>query len=214
MAHPYWPLFDLRIRTPRLELRLPTDDDLVALASLASQGVHDPDTMPFTIPWTDQPSPELERSALQWWWRQRAEWTPQRWSYAAAVFVDGEPVGIQDLAGADFNNLRSVSTGSWLGRRFQGQGIGKEMRAAVLHLAFEGLGAVEAYSGAWHDNVASRAVSARLGYFDNGERIEARRGQPDRIVHFRLDRETWRRHRRSDIAIEHLDACLPLFGVE
>ena len=32
MGHP-WPLFDLRLRTPRLELRLPTDDDLLALAA-------------------------------------------------------------------------------------------------------------------------------------------------------------------------------------
>jgi hypothetical protein len=29
MANSYWPLFDLRVRTPRLEFRLPRDDDLV-----------------------------------------------------------------------------------------------------------------------------------------------------------------------------------------
>ena len=34
MGHPFWPLFDLRVRTPTLELRLPTDDDLVAIARL------------------------------------------------------------------------------------------------------------------------------------------------------------------------------------
>ena len=26
MAHPYWPLFDLQVRTPRLELRYPDDE--------------------------------------------------------------------------------------------------------------------------------------------------------------------------------------------
>ena len=35
MGHPYWPLFDLVIRTPRLELRPPTDDDVVAIVALA-----------------------------------------------------------------------------------------------------------------------------------------------------------------------------------
>ena len=53
MGSPYWPLFDLRITTPRVELRPPTDEDLFALASLAAAGVHDPDFMPFAIPWTE-----------------------------------------------------------------------------------------------------------------------------------------------------------------
>ena len=37
--------------------------------------------------------------------------------------------------------MRTVGTGSWLGRPYQGRGIGKEMRGAVLALAFDGLGA-------------------------------------------------------------------------
>ena len=55
MAHP-WPLFDLRIRTPRLELRLPSDDDLLALMALARSGVHDPGETPFLVPWDELPS--------------------------------------------------------------------------------------------------------------------------------------------------------------
>jgi len=31
MAHPYWPFFDLRIRTPRLELHVPNDDDRIGV---------------------------------------------------------------------------------------------------------------------------------------------------------------------------------------
>jgi len=42
----------------------------------------------------------------------------------------------------------------------QGQGIGREMREAILHLAFAGLGAQEALSGAFEDNVSSLATSA------------------------------------------------------
>jgi hypothetical protein len=59
----------------------------------------------------------------------------------------------------DFSLLRSVGTGSWLGTEYQGQGIGKEMRSAVLHLAFAGLGAQIARSGAYFDNEASLRVS-------------------------------------------------------
>lgn len=213
MPHPYWPLFDLVVRTPRLEIRLPSDDVLVALAELASVGIHEREDMPFALPWTDASSPDLERSALQWWWHQRAAWRPQDWSFAGAVFVDGIPVGIQDLAALDFRKLRSVSTGSWLGRAYQGKGLGQEMRAAVLHLAFEGLGASEAHSGAWHDNLPSLAVSRKLGYEENGVDIRLRRDAADRHISFRLTREAWSARRRADIELLELQGCRAMFGV-
>ncbi len=48
-----WPLRHLVLRTPRLELRPVDDDGLFALAELARLGVHAPELMPFTTPWTD-----------------------------------------------------------------------------------------------------------------------------------------------------------------
>jgi RimJ/RimL family protein N-acetyltransferase len=217
MAHPYWPLFDLRVRTPRLELRLPTEDELVGLADLAARGVHDPATMPFDIPWTDTPQPDLQRRALQWWWRARAEWQPEQWTLTLMVSEvgaggRGTPVGVQDLVGERFAVRRTVHTGSWLGLDHQGRGLGKEMRAAVLHLAFAGLGAERAETAAWHDNVASLGVTRSLGYRPNGDRVGVRRGQAEHQLDFVLTRADWRA--RDDIQIEGLDPCLPLFGVE
>jgi RimJ/RimL family protein N-acetyltransferase len=110
-----------------------------------------------------------------------------------------------------FALLRSVETGSWLGRAFQGQGLGKEMRQAVLHLAFEGLGAEEAHSGAFHDNAASLATSRSVGYVDNGETRAPRRGVADRILRVRMDRARWEQRRRDDIEIVGLDGCLDMF---
>jgi RimJ/RimL family protein N-acetyltransferase len=208
----YWPLFDVRVRTPRLEIRLPTDDDLSGLVDEIVGGVHDPSTMPFTKEWTDVASPLREREALQWWWRQRAEWTPDKWNFTGAVFVDGNPVGIQDVGAESFATLRTVQTGSWIGLRNQGRGIGKEMRAAILQFAFAGLGAVEANSGAWHDNAQSLGVSSALGYERNGESLALRRGLPDRQIRLRLTRDIWEPARRDDIEIEGLEPCLDLFG--
>jgi RimJ/RimL family protein N-acetyltransferase len=208
----YWPLFDVRVITPVLEIRLPRDEDLVDLVDEIVAGIHDPESMPFTKAWTDDPSPRRERESLQWWWRQRAEWAPGKWNFTGAVFVDGRPVGVQDLCAENFAQLRTVETGSWLGSRYQGRGIGKEMRAAILHLAFAGLGATEAYSGAWHDNDRSLNVSRALGYVTNGEVLGLRREAPDRAVKLRLTRETWGQKRRSDISIEGLEPCLDLFG--
>jgi len=212
MPNIYWPLFDLKIRTPRLEIRLPTDGELYRLNELADLGVHDPTTMPFEIPWTDAPTPQRHRESLQWWWSARANWKPENWSFTGAVFVDDAPVGVQNLMATNFATLRTVETGSWLGMKHQGLGLGKEMRSAILHLAFEGLGALEALSGGFHDNQASLATAHSLGYVENGDRLVLRRGKPDRMIDLKLDRSTWTSRRREDIEIEGLDACLELFG--
>ena len=96
MGHP-WPLFDLRLRTPRLELRLPTDDDLLALAAVARAGVHDLPGTPFLVPWDELPSPAFERQFLLHWWQVRGSWSPGDWTLGLAVLAEGRPIGIQDL---------------------------------------------------------------------------------------------------------------------
>jgi len=208
----HWPLFGLRVRTPRLELRYPDDDDGVALAELAARGIHDPDWMPFAITWTDVESPQLERNSLQHYWLLRAQWTADNWHLPMAVVVDGAIVGTQAVAAENFAQTRVAHTGSWLGRAHQGQGIGKEMRAAIVHLVFAGLGADIADSGAWHDNGPSLGVSRSLGYEENGEDIVMRRDVADRQIRLRLTRERWERQRRTDIEIEGLDPCRAMFG--
>jgi len=212
MPEAQWPLFDLRVRTPRLEIRLPSDVELYQLNELADLGVHEPSTMPFTIPWTDTPPPRRHRESLQYWWSARANWSPESWDLTGAVFIGGSPVGVQGLMAKNFARLRTVETGSWLGRQYQGQGLGKEMRAAILHLAFDGLGAIEAMSGAFHDNEASLATSRSLGYIENGDRLMLRRESPDRMIDLKLDRASWASRRRDDIEIEGLKACLEMFG--
>src|SRR6187551_2377269 len=141
MAHPIWPLFDLTVTTPRLELRFIDDTLGPELAELAALGIHDPAVMPFGIEWTDVPPPQLQRNSLQWYWNCRATWQPTSWRCEFVVLVDGEVVGSTSLFADQFAALRRFETGSWLGRAHQGKGLGKEMRAATLHLGFAGLGA-------------------------------------------------------------------------
>jgi RimJ/RimL family protein N-acetyltransferase len=214
MGNPYWPLFDLRISTPVVEIRYPSDEILVQLARVAADGIHDPETMPFSISWTDVPSPQMERNTLQYMWSKRASWYPADWEFTGAVIVNGQPAGIQTVFAKDFAVTRTVETGSWLGRSYQGRGIGTEMRAAILHFAFEGLGALEAHSGAFEDNPTSHAVSRSSGYVENGRRWFNRRGTPGRMILLRLDRNTWESRRREDIQIEGLGDCRPWFGID
>ncbi len=212
MTHP-WPLFDLRVRTARLELRAPTDADLLELLDVARAGVHDPKVMPFKVAWTDLPSPEFERGFLRFFWGTRASWAPADWHLPLAVAFEGRLVGVQDVRASDFATSRTVETGSWLGRVFQGRGVGTEMRAAVLFLAFEGLGALAAETAAARDNPASLGVTRKLGYLPAGEDFTvAPRGVP--VVHQRsaLTRENWRPD-LYPVSIENLEPCLPMFGI-
>ncbi|MDX3103816.1 GNAT family N-acetyltransferase [Nonomuraea angiospora] len=210
----HFPPAGLRLTTPRLELRLPSPEELAELADLAAGGVHDPDASPFLVRWTDAPPAEAARSVIHYHWRQLGAWTAREWSLDLTVFRDGVVAGQQSLAARDLGITRQVRTTSWLGRRHQGQGAGTEMRAAVLHLAFAGLGAEEALSGALEHNVASLAVSRKLGYEPDGRRWHALDGRMVVEHRFRLSREAWERHRTVPVQIDGLEPCLPLMGLD
>lgn len=212
MITEHWPLFGLRLRTPRLELRLPDLTDLAHLADVAAEGVHDPGSQPFLVPWTDGTPEQVARGTLQFHWRMLGQWAPENWSLNLVTVFDGQVVGTQALDARRFGTLREVGTGSWLGRAHHGKGLGTEMRAAVLDLAFAGLGAQWAVSEAFADNAASYGVSRRLGYADDGVARHVVRGEAVVGRRLRLDRAGWAAARTVDVRIEGLAPCLPLFG--
>ena len=209
----HWPLSGLRLRTPRLELRLPSLADLDELASLAAEGVHDPGVQPFGAAWTDAPPGELAPSVIQFHLSQWGAWSPEDWSLNLVADLGGVIVGTQGVSGRDFAVLREVSTGSWLGQRYQGQGLGTEMRAAVLHLAFTGLGAEFATSNAFTSNAASLGVSRKLGYLPDGIQRQVLRGRPAVLQLLRLDRAGWLARPGVLVEIAGLAPCLPSFGL-
>ena len=122
-------------------------------------------------------------------------------------------VGIQGLTAEQFVKRRTFMTGSWLGQEFQGRGIGKESRAAILHLGFAGFGAEIATTGAWSDNVRSLAVTRRLGYEANGIDRALKRDAPADLMRFRMTRAHWETIRQGDIELVGVEACLPLLGL-
>lgn len=213
MVNEHWPLFDLEIRTPTLTLRY-LDDELIAeLLDVARRGVHDPAVMPFTIPWTDLPSPQMEQEAMRFYARTRAEVRAAAWNLQFAVIVDGEIVGACDLSAESFPELRQFTTGSWLGREFQGRGLGKEFRQAALALGFDGLGAEYALTGMWHDNAASKGVTTSLGYDYEGRRRALRRGVADEMLCYRMARARWETIRRDDIELVGVDRAREFLGI-
>jgi RimJ/RimL family protein N-acetyltransferase len=118
-----------------------------------------------------------------------------------------------------FPVLRTVTSGSFLGLPHQGRGLGREMRAAVLTLAFDRLGAERAETEAFEDNRASQRVTEWIGYRPNGDGSDVRRGERGRTLHYAMDRTDWEARRTAgpplpDVCVEGLGPeALDMFGL-
>lgn len=208
-----WPLHDLLLITPRLRLRPVRDDDLPGLVAASLAGIHDPDRMPFAVPWTrEEPRTIALNTALNVW-RHRTEVSPDDWTVSFVVLLDAQVVGRQDVRAVHFLDLKTVETGSWLTKSQQGRGLGKEMRAAVLLWAFDHLGAEYAETAAFEGNRASQGVTESLGYRRNGERLKRiAPGETTLSLEYRLRREELKRPEWA-LEVEGHDDVARLFGI-
>jgi RimJ/RimL family protein N-acetyltransferase len=208
-----WPQFGLTILTPRLELRLPREEELAAVASLAARGVHRPDERPFLTPWTEGSGEDRALSVLQGHWGQLASWSPAAWRLGLAVFRGGSPLGAVTLRARYFPVVREVTTSSWLGLEHHGNGYGTEARIGLLTLAFDYLGARAALTEVFQDNHASQRVSRKLGYEADGISVDARGDEAVVSDRLRLTRQKWARVERPAVRVDGMAACRPLFGL-
>jgi RimJ/RimL family protein N-acetyltransferase len=205
-----WPFFDLRITSGDVVLRGVTDDDLeVLLAGVPGDLEMNPANERFP---GLSPEADRRRQLVAEIWKHRGTWSPGSWCLDLAVEVEGRVVGVQALEGEDFPLLRTVDSFSWLAAEVRGRGLATLMRAGVLALAFEHLGAAYAVSSAVLDNAPSLAVSRRLGYTDNGlSRTDTPSG-PATLQHVRLTHEGWAAQRRT-AEVTGVEPCLPWFGL-
>ncbi len=209
-----WPLFGLRLVAGPLDLRPIRDDDIATLVSVAERGIHDPAVMPFIYPWSDAPVAELGRNMAIHYWRNRAEFTPQHWGLELVVRWNDRIVGCQGFEAANYLVTRTGETGSWLGREFQGQGIGTLMRQTLCAFVFDHLDAEEITSAAFLDNPASLAVSRKVGYVANGQSREKRRdGELAFSQKLSLAPDALFRH-GYDILVEGVEPVRRLIGLD
>ena len=205
MLSDHLPILKLRLRTERLELRLPDPEELAELCDVAAEGIHDPDFMPFLFPWTDTTPAKRGRSVALWFHRVIGRWDRGDWQLPFTVFFEGRPVGMQEINAKRFAKSREVDTGSWLGLSYHGKGIGTEMRAAVLHFGFAGIGADWATSASFDGNEPSAGVSRKLGYKADGIEFHVVQGERRLDRRWRLSREDWEANRGHEVEIEGLD---------
>jgi RimJ/RimL family protein N-acetyltransferase len=211
-----WPLFALVLHTPRLALRLGSDEQLDALASASVGRVLPPEQGHFmSTDWTQLPSPVYERSFMQFHWKARADWRAESWGLQLIAFHQDAAVGGFGLLADDFAAQRRVRTGLWLLPEYRGQGIGTEAHAALLHLAFAELGAREAFYDVHPDNTTSRRLSHAMGYEETGTFIETHPGgRPTRLLDQRLTYERWNNRQGPPVRVDGLDDCREMFGLK
>lgn len=214
MLNRYWPLFDIRIETPRLTMQIGDDNLLEQLANVAAAGIHGADEVMFGDRWTNQEPDAAARHLLQWNWRARANWSSSRWTASFVAIHEGEVVGSAWMFAEDFALLGSFGTSSWLGLQHQGKGLGKEMRAGLLAMGFGQLNAKEARTNMLSHNAASLGVTKSFGYEFNG-RFERKVGS-EAITgyNYRMSSEHWQSEVRDryEISITGLDNCHEMFG--
>lgn len=208
-----FPPFGLRIEAGPLVLRPITDDVLPELIEVALAGVHAPESMPFYVPWTDAPADQLPFNFAQYHWGLRSRWSREHWTLEFAVEHEGRIVGCQGFFADDYLVTRTGETGSWLGREFQGGGIGTAMRQAICAFVFDHLDADEIASAAFSDNPASNAVSRKVGYRPNGVARKTRRpGEWQTSQRWLLTPDTF--VRGEPIAVTGADAFRAFIGLD
>jgi len=206
-----WPLHGIRLQTADLDLRVMTEADLPTLWALLPD---DLELNPHATTYAGLDVPANRRAVLaQGYWRALGMWSPDDWALPFVVRSAGTVVGAQWLEGPDWRSDRTVDSSSWLVAGARGRGLGRQMRAAVLALAFGSLGAEAAISSAVADNAPSLGVSRSLGYHDTHRSVLEHSGQT--LQHVRLDRATWDASGRSrHVVVEGVDPALPLFGLD
>ena len=206
-----WPLHGIRLRTADLDLQVMTEADLPTLWSVLPDDVG---MNPHATTYSGLDD-RANRSAIiaQAYWRALGVWSPDDWALPFVVRSAGAVVGAQWLEGPDWRSDRTVDSSSWLVAGARGRGLGRQMRAAVLALAFGPLRAEAAISSAVVDNAPSLGVSRSLGYHDTHRSVLEHSGQT--LQHVRLDRKTWDASGRSrHVVVEGVDPALPLFGLD
>ena len=205
-----WPLHGIRLVTPDLTLTVMTEADLAAVLSVLPADV---EQSPHATTYAGLDREANRRAvALQGYWRALGLWSPGDWMLPFVVRRDGGIIGVQWLEGPDYLTDHTVDSSSWLVTAERGRGFGRQMRVAVLDLAFGPLCAEAAISSAVTANVASLGVSRSLGYRSTHTSVLPHSGAV--LQHVRLDRADWRDGvAAGTTSVENADAALPYFGL-
>lgn len=185
----------MQIETKRLILRPPVEGDWQDIA----EGVSD---LQVSRMLAVVPHPYTESDAVDFIARTLKRWSeePQRdYTFFVERKQTKQVIGATGLHKVDrFNG--TAATGSWIRRDRWRQGYILEAKIPVLDFAFDTLGLRRIETCAFAGNLASQAMSEKLGFIREGiARQSTRCRATDEIhdeIHYGLMREDWQSARR------------------
>ena len=215
MAHPYWPLFDLEVRTPRTDAPVPRRrTGNAAHRRRIGGGVHVA-RLHAVLGALDRPGPpEFERQALAFYWRNRAA-TPESWN----ILVRGHRRrrgGRFDESGCRRRSRSSGGSRPDRGSvsRITDAGRARSSGSATLHLGFLAFDASVAGTGAYTDNAPSLGVTGRSATNTTASSTTFAAGtRRDRALSDDVEGTSSPNVRRDDIEIAGDGAARELLGI-
>lgn len=207
---PFWPLHGIRLGTPDLELHVMTEADLEEVWHALPP---DLELDPSATSYPGLGGRENRRAVVaQGYWQAFGTWSPTGWALPFFVRHEGRVIGGQWLEGPEWAADRTVDSSSWLVASSRGKGYGRQMRAAVLELAFGGLGAVAAVTSAYVENAPSLGVSRALGYRETHTSVLEHNGRS--LQHLRMEAAEWERAGHgATVTVQGVAPALPFFGL-
>lgn len=187
-----FPLLSLRVITPRLTLRPAQIEELDQLAQVSKGNILEKEKAHFfNNDWPFQKSPAYEENFIKHYWHNLSAWEKDNWTLNLTIFYKHNPIGEMSLGATNFENRKSIITGSWILSSYRKRGLGVEARAGALFLGFNKIGAATMASAAHKDNTPSHNVSKTLGYKENGI---ASTHSPEDTINFLITKEEWETH--------------------
>lgn len=141
------------------------DDELLGeLAELAAEGIFPQPYPSYAFGWARGDAETVWGNVIEYQRGVRTTCGPEEWRLECAVIVDKQPVGVVGIGAREWGERKVAVSGSWLGRRYQGRGIGFAAARGLLRVYFDQLGGQEARRLVYPENTASLRVGEKLGY--------------------------------------------------
>lgn len=141
------------------------DDGLLGeLADLAAEGIFPRPYPSYAFGWAKGDAETVRRNVIEYQRGVRTTCGPEEWRLECAVIVDKRPVGVVGIGASEWQKRKAAVSGSWLGRRYQGRGIGFTAARGLLRVYFNEFHGGEARRVVYPENAASLRVGEKLGY--------------------------------------------------
>ncbi len=182
----------MRIETKRLILRPPVEEDWRDIVAGVSDLAVSRMLLAVPHPYNESDANEfIERTIKRWNEEPQTDYT-----FFLESKQSGKVIGSSGLHKVDrFNG--TVSTGSWIRRDHWRQGYILEAKIPILDFAFDSLKLRRIETCAFAENIASQAMSEKLGFTREGVCKAASRSRAtDEIhdeIHYGLFHEDWQR---------------------